>query len=175
MAFSNPLFDTLRVEDVLFVAVESRHEVVSQKVAPADRALTPQAVFAGCRPSILLFRLLLLVLKLSFVERRNDLGDGEWDGEESPEHSFNEKVAAFFLLNVLHLLLELGESHWVTTFTSFTVIAFLFKIPTAHQVDPPLNDRLDKTDGLCNDDDTDDIVEADQVAEHGDDLERRVK
>ena len=69
------MLDALRVEDVLFIAMEGCHEVVAQEVAPADRALSPQAAHALIQivsvvvAALLLFLLLsLLVLKFGLVQ-----------------------------------------------------------------------------------------------------------
>ena len=70
LALPNPLFDALRVEDVLLVAVKRRDEIVAQEVAPADGALAPQAVLALVKVLGAVFLLLLglLMLELRFVE-----------------------------------------------------------------------------------------------------------
>ena len=114
------------------------------------------------------------MLKLGLVEGGNDLGDGEWDGEQATEHALDEEVSTFFLLNTFHFFLELGESHGLASFT-LTIIAFFFEVTASHKVDPTLNDRLNEADGLCDDDYPDDVVEADKVTEHGHDLERGIE
>ena len=68
------------MEDVLFIAMESCHEVVAEEVAPTDGTLSPQATDALIQIVVVsvaavLFPLLgLLVLKFGLVER----GDNLW-------------------------------------------------------------------------------------------------
>ena len=57
LSFSDPLLNALCVEDVLFVAVECRHEVIAQEIAPADGALAPKAGLAIVDAAMLLLEL----------------------------------------------------------------------------------------------------------------------
>ena len=54
LPFANPLFDALCVEYVFLIAVKRSDEVVTQKVAPADGALTPEATHAVVRAGLFL-------------------------------------------------------------------------------------------------------------------------
>ena len=81
LSFSDPLLNALCVEDVLFVTVERRHEIIAQEIAPADGALTPEAVLAIVNTSTLRPDLSLLVLILCLVQRRDNFRNGKWDGK----------------------------------------------------------------------------------------------
>ena len=69
LPLSNPLLDTLRVENMLFIAVKRGNEIVAKEVTPADGTLTPQARLALVQASARLLLLLCgaLVLKLGLV------------------------------------------------------------------------------------------------------------
>lgn len=69
LSLSNPLLDTLRVENMLFIAVKRCNEIVTKEVTPADGTLTPQARLALVQASTRLLLLLCgaLVLKLGLV------------------------------------------------------------------------------------------------------------
>ena len=60
LALADPLFDALCVEDVLLVAVERRHEVVPQEVAPADGTLAPHSTDTLIQVPLLAHRSLLV-------------------------------------------------------------------------------------------------------------------
>ena len=80
LPLANPLLNALRMEDVLFIAVEGGHEVVAQEVTPADWTLSPQAAHALIEIVAMLFLLLgLLMLKFRLVERGDNFRHGEWD------------------------------------------------------------------------------------------------
>ena len=81
LSFSDPLLNALCVEDVLFVTVESRHEVIAQEIAPADGTLAPKAALTIVDTTILLLDLSLLVLILSLVQGGDNFGDGKRDGK----------------------------------------------------------------------------------------------
>ena len=81
LSFSDPLLNALCVEDVLFVTVERRHEVIAQEIAPADGALAPKAALTIVDTTILLLDLSLLVLILSLVQGGDNFGDGKRDGK----------------------------------------------------------------------------------------------
>ena len=71
------------MEDVLFIAVERSHEIVTQEVTPADGTLSPQAVHALIQivSVVKLFLLLsLLMFKFGLVEGRDNFRHGKWDG-----------------------------------------------------------------------------------------------
>lgn len=69
LSFADPLLNALSVENMQFVAVQCRDEIVAQEVAPADRALAPQASLAVVGPGAALpLRMLrLLVLELGLI------------------------------------------------------------------------------------------------------------
>ena len=68
LSFPDPLLNALGVEDVLFVTVERRYEVIAQEIAPADGALAPKTALTLVETAIFLLDLSLLVLILGLVQ-----------------------------------------------------------------------------------------------------------
>ena len=77
------------------------------------------------------------------------------------------------LLSLVDLILELLERHGLGLVVPIPHL--LLSIPSTHHRDPSLHDRLDQAEALHNDDHGDDVVEDDEVAENGDDLERAIE
>lgn len=81
LSFPNPLLNALCVKDVLFVAVECRHEVIAQEIAPADRALAPKTGLTVVYATILLLKLSCFGLILRLLQRRDNFRHRKWDGK----------------------------------------------------------------------------------------------
>ena len=81
LSLPDPLLNALSVEDVLFVTVERRHEVIAQEVAPADGALAPKATLTIVDAAILLLELSCFGLILRLLQRGNNFRNGKWDGK----------------------------------------------------------------------------------------------
>ena len=81
LSFSNPLLNALCVEDVLFVTVKSRHEVVAQEIAPANGTLAPKATLTIVDAAILLLELSCFGLIFRLLQRRDDFRNGKRDGK----------------------------------------------------------------------------------------------
>ena len=158
------------MEDMLLVAVERGHEVVTLEVAPADRALAPQATATFVLIVALLTELGLLMLELGGVKGGNDLRHRQWDRDQSTEHALHEERGVFFLLQLVHLLLELFHVK-----SSAIVFPLHVEVPTSHQIDPPLDNGTNEASTLNDDDEGDNVIEADEVREHRNDLEGGVE
>jgi hypothetical protein len=171
LALSDPLLDTLGVEDVLLVAVQTCYKVLAVEVTPADGALLPKATLAALAVLVLLFVGRLLVLELGLVQRRKDFWYGQRHRQKTSEHAIDEQVA-FFLFGVEQLFLELIEWNGISPLLAIP-LGFLVSPP--HDGNPSLNDGPDQTGTLENNDDWDQIVKDDAVAEHRNQLEGRVQ
>ena len=79
LSFPNPLLNALSVEDVLFVTVERRHEVIAQEIAPADWALAPKTTLTIVDTAILLLELSCFGLILRLLQRGNNFRNRKWD------------------------------------------------------------------------------------------------
>ena len=81
LSFPDPLLNALCVEDVLFITVECRHEVVAKEITPAYRALAPKAALTIVDATILLLELSCLGLILRLLKRGDNFRNGKWDGK----------------------------------------------------------------------------------------------
>lgn len=76
MAPSDPIFDTLGMEDVLFITMQCSDKVIAHKIAPTNRTLSPDGglAFIEALPFLFLSKGGLLCLEFGLVER----GDNFW-------------------------------------------------------------------------------------------------
>ena len=81
LSFPDPLLNALGVEDVLFVTVERRYEVIAQEIAPADGALAPKTTLTIVDATIFLLELSCFGLILRLLQRGNNFRNGKWDGK----------------------------------------------------------------------------------------------
>ena len=133
LALADPLLNTFSVEDVLLIADKSSHVVIAAKITPANGALLPEpAVFL---PFILLFGLSLLVLELGLVQRRQDLGNGQWDRQQATEQPLNEHVSVLILILSVDLAI-------------LAIWRFLLNFPPSHHRDSALYNGFDQTGAL---------------------------